>query len=62
MISRSFQTAEGRDVVRLTGSGLVVMAADKAEGRKTLVQITPDKEKRLRDFAAIHLRPLGEQQ
>lgn len=49
-------------VARLTSSGLIVKAADKADKRKTLVQITPDGERRLRDFAAIHLRQLGEQQ
>ncbi len=49
-------------VTRLAGSGLILKAADKADKRKTLLRLSPEGEKRMLEFARIHLRQLGEQQ
>jgi DNA-binding MarR family transcriptional regulator len=49
-------------VTRLAASGLILKAPDKQDKRKTLLRVAPDGERRMVDFARIHLRQLGEQQ
>lgn len=49
-------------VTRLAASELILKSPDKVDKRKTLLRLAPEGERRMMDFARIHLRQLGEQQ